>query len=231
MKTYDSPKKPLPEPLSGAVKNSFAYFTITERFPKIVRELLVDNDFPPPVRQNLEHLVQEILSASLRLLNDPAAPDVQDWQNYITPYLGKNWLQVPWFFVEMYFYRRILEAIGYYQAGLFKGYDPFFKQKQRVLESTSASIHDLGDRLEGSLDNKHLSAGKKRADLQQLMVLNVWGNQADLSMWSASENRPDHQNSDEQRSHLLVEQTEVVFNYLATLEDRPSRVDLIHDKY
>jgi uncharacterized protein with ATP-grasp and redox domains len=231
MKTYDSPKKPLPEPLSGSAKNSFAYFTITERFPKIVHELLVDNDFPPPVRQNLEDLVQEILSASLLPLNDPAAPDVQDWQNNIAPYLGKNWLQVPWFFVEMYFYRRILEAIGYYQAGLLKGYDPFLKQKQRVLVTASASIQDLGGHLEESLDNKHLSTGKIRADLQQLMMLNVWGNQADLSMWSASETRPDHQNSDDQRSHLLVDQTEVVINYLATLEDKPSRVDFILDNY
>ena len=58
MKLYDSPIKPLPEPLSGKAINSFAYFTITERFPKIVHELLVDTDFPPTVRQNIEYLVQ-----------------------------------------------------------------------------------------------------------------------------------------------------------------------------
>jgi len=231
MKIYDSPKKPLPEPLSGKTINSFAYFTITERFPKIVHELMVDNDFPPPVRQNLEDLVQEILSAPLRPLNDPSAPDGQDWQNYITPYLGKNWLQVPWFFVEMFFYRRILEAIGYFQTGSFKGYDPFLDQKQRLLESASVSIRDLGDHLEESLDHEHLFTGKQRADLKQLLTLNVWGNQADLSMWSARENRPDHKNSDDQRSHLLVDQAEAVFNYLTTFEEKPSRVDFILDNY
>lgn len=231
MKIYDSPKKPLPEPLSGAAINSFAHFTITERFPKIVRELLADNEFPSQVRQNLENLVQEILSSPLRPLNDLSAPDVQDWQIYITPYLGKNWLQVPWFFVEMFFYRRILEAIGYFQAGFFKGYDPFLDQKQRVLESASVSIRDLGDHLEESLNNKHLITGKQRADLQQLLTLNVWGNQADLSMWSASEVRPDHQSSADQRSHLLVDQAEAVFNYLTTLKNKPSRVDFILDNY
>ena len=231
MKTYDSPIKPLPEPLSGLAINSFAYFTITERFPKIVHELLVDNDFPPPVRQNLENLVQEILSAPLRTLNDPAAPDGQDWQKYITPYLGKNWLQVPWFFVEMFFYRRILEAIGYYQAGLLKGYDPFLEQKQRVLESASVSIRDLGNHLEESLNSNHRNTGTQRADLQQLLMLNVWSNQADLSMWSASETRPYHQNSVDQRSHLLVNQADAVFNYLTTLDDKPSRVDFILDNY
>jgi uncharacterized protein with ATP-grasp and redox domains len=231
MNKYDSPIKPLPEPLSGSAINSFAHFTITERFPKIVRELLADNEFPSQVRQNLENLIQEILSSPLRPLNDDSAPDVQDWHRYITPYLGKNWLQVPWFFVEMFFYRRILEAIGYYQAGSLKGYDPFLKQKQRLLESASVSIRELGEQLEESLDNQHQFAEKQRADLQQLLTLDVWGNQADLSMWSASETRPDHQNSDDQRSHLLVDRAEEVFNYLTTLEKKPSRVDFILDNY
>ena len=225
------PKKPLPQPLSGSEIGSFAHLTITKRFPKIVRELMQDNEFPPKVIQNLEQLTQEILSDSLRLLNDPTAPDVQDWQRYITPYLENNWLQVPWVFVEMYFYRRILEAIGYYQTGSLKGYDPFLKQKQRALESASGSIQYLGELLEKSLDQQQLFNGNQQDDLQHILTLNVWSNQADLSMWSASDVRPNHQSSADQRSHLLVDQAETVFDYLTTLKNKPSRVDFILDNY
>ena len=44
------------------------------------------------------------------------APDLDAWKNYVNPYLGQNWYQPPWFFTEHYFYRRILEATGYFQS-------------------------------------------------------------------------------------------------------------------
>jgi uncharacterized protein with ATP-grasp and redox domains len=231
MNEFDSPTTPLPEPLSGSVSGSFAHYTITQRFPRIVRRTLADNDFPPQVRQKLEVLIEEIPSARLSELDDPAAPDVKDWQRYLKPHLKDNWLQVPWFFAEMYFYRRILAAIGFYQSGVLGGYDPFIKQKQRVLESASDSIGNLGEQLEQALVAWKAGSGDPRADLQQLLVLNVWGNQADLSMWSADENRPDHQDTNDQRSHLLVDDSDLVFDYLTSAQDRPERVDFILDNY
>jgi uncharacterized protein with ATP-grasp and redox domains len=231
MNEFDSPTTPLPEPLSGSVSGSFAHYTITQRFPRIVRRTLADNDFPPQVRQKLEVLIEEIPSARLSELDDPAAPDVQDWQRYLNPHLEDNWLQVPWFFAEMYFYRRILAAIGFYQSGFLGGYDPFLKQKQRVLESASDSIGNLGEQLAQALVAWKAGSGNPRADLQQLLVLNVWGNQADLSMWAADENRPDHQDTHNQRSHLLVDDSDLVFDYLTSSQDRPLRIDFILDNY
>lgn len=231
MNKYATPATPLPEPLSGSVSGSFAHNTITQRFPKIVRQTLADNDFPPQVRQNLETLIEEIPSAPLSEIDDPAAPDFHQWQRYLTPYLENNWLQVPWFLVEMYFYRRILTAIGFHQSGYLGGYDPFLKQKQRVLESASGSNGKLGRQLAQALVAWQASSGDQRADLQQLLVLNVWGNQADLSMWLAGENRPDHQDTNDQRTHLLVDDSDLVFDYLTTSQDRPARVDFILDNY
>jgi uncharacterized protein with ATP-grasp and redox domains len=228
---YTTPKTPLPEPMSGTVIGSFAHLAITRRFPKIIRQTLADNDFPPQARRNLEKLSEEIPSATLRGLDDPSAPDVQNWQQYLSPYLESNWLQVPWFVAEMYFYRRILEAIGFHQAGALTGYDPFLKQKKRALELASDSISNLGDQLAEALRSWGTRSGSHRADLHQLLVLNVWGNQADLSMWSAGENRPDHQNTTEQRSHLLVDDSDQVFDYLTVVTHQPNRIDFILDNY
>jgi hypothetical protein len=62
-------------------------------------------------------------------------------------------------------------------------------------------------------------------------VLNVWGNQADLSMWSAGENRPDHQDTVDQRSHLLADDSNQVYDYLTGSANQPKRVDFILDNY
>jgi uncharacterized protein with ATP-grasp and redox domains len=231
MKSYDTPKLPLPKPLTGLKNGTFAHITITERLPKIALETLAVNYFPPQVRENLENLLQEIPLSALRPLKDTSAPDFQDWQQYLSAYVGKNWLQVPWFFAEMYFYRRILEAIGYYRPGPLPGYDPFLKQKLHVLKSTSSSLHALGDQLQQILDDPQASESRQRTNLLKLLVLNVWGNQADLSMWSASENRPDYQTTDDQHTHLLVEDANAVFEYLNANKKKPTRIDFILDNF
>jgi uncharacterized protein with ATP-grasp and redox domains len=231
MNKYATPVTPFPESLSGSVSGSFAQYTITQRFPKIIRRTLADNDFPAQVRQKLESLIEEIPVASLSELDDPAAPDIHDWERYLAPYLNNNWLQVPWFFAEMYFYRRILAAIGFHQSGVMGGYDPFLAQKQRALESASDSTGNLGEQLAQAIIAWQAGSGDPRTDLQQLLVLDVWGNQADLSMWSADENRPDHQDTDDQRTHLLVDDSNLVFDYLTNSQDQPEMVDFILDNY
>ncbi len=231
MNKYATPKTPLPEPLSGSVSGSFAHYTVTQRFPKILHQTLADNEFPPNIRLNIESLIEEIPSALLTEIIDPGSPDVKDWQRYIDPYLGKNWLQVPWFFVEMYFYRRILAAIGFHQPGVTGGYDPFIEQKQQALESAGDSISNLGEQLTQALGSWQSGSEDQGADLKQLLVLNVWGNQADLSMWSADENRPDHQDMANQRAHLLVDDSNQVFEYLDSNHEGSKVIDFVLDNY
>jgi uncharacterized protein with ATP-grasp and redox domains len=231
MARYKKPKPPLPEPLSGSESGTFAHTTITERFPKIARQTLEDNYLPPRVRENLEGLIHEIPLAGLRPLEDASAPDFRDWQDYLEAYMGKNWLQVPWFLAEMYFYRRIIEAIGFYRPGSLPGYDPFLKQKLRVLESTSSSLHVLGDHLQRLRQPRNGIERKHTDNLKELLVLNVWGNQADLSMWSASEDRPDHQTPADQDAHLLVKDSDAVFKFLDGYKSKSSRVDIILDNF
>jgi uncharacterized protein with ATP-grasp and redox domains len=231
MGKYSSPKPPLPEPLSGEKEGSFAHFTVTTRLPKIIRETLADNDFPENIRKNLVDLISEIPDTPLKPLQDTSAIDVQDWRVYLRPYRDSNWLQVPWFLVEMYLYRRILDEIEYYQPGEFEGYDPFIKQKQRVLHSASSSIINLGQLLRSSLGRRVTSEEELRADFHQLLVLNVWANQADLSMWSTSEKRPDHQRTADQRAHLLVDDADLLYDNITAPVQTINRVDFILDNF
>jgi uncharacterized protein with ATP-grasp and redox domains len=230
MNDFLSPKPPLPEPLNGSAVGSFAHHTVTKRFPKIARETIQDNEFPPEIIRQLEQLIQDIPFQPVRDLDDPGAPDIETWQKNLHPFLGQNWLQVPWFVAEMYFYRRILEAVGFHQPGSFKGYDPFWRQKKRVLESASSSTINLASLLEKSLCEQGSGLTNWPENLQQVLVLNVWSNQADLSMWSASEERPDHRASDDQQTHLLANDAGQVTDFLSSA-GRLQRVDFILDNY
>ena len=230
MNTFSTPQPPLPEPLSGSAIGSFAHSTITKRFPKIANETIQDNDFPPQIISRFQQLIDEIPHTPLRLLQDPGAPDILAWDKGLQPYMGKDWLEAPWFVAEMYFYRRILEATGFHQPGPYQGFDPFQEQKRRVLETADSSTENLASLLEKSIYEKQVGKINWSPFLQQLLVLNVWGNQADLSMWSADERRPDHRSQDDQHTHLLVNDAQQVVQLLSERKEL-ERVDFILDNY
>jgi Damage-control phosphatase ARMT1-like domain len=225
------PCTPLPPPLSGSVYGSFAHYTITQRFPRVIRDVIKGNMYPPEVTDKLQTLLAEIPGGKIRLLNDPAAPDSEIWKEYLYPNLDKNWLQVSWYDAESYFYRRILEAIGYFQPGPLKGLDPYASQKNIVLEDAFPAILLYCKELEAIITNGTLSPSQQAEHLERLMVMNVWGNQADLSMWSAESTRPNHKDTDTQYSHLLVNDSDSVKGVLFNPEHAPNRVDFILDNY
>ncbi|MCX7792643.1 MAG: damage-control phosphatase ARMT1 family protein, partial [Chloroflexaceae bacterium] len=134
------PALPLPPPLRGADPDSFARDTVLRRLPAIARRVLAENDLDPEAARAVAALAAEIPAAPLRPLADDAAPDLTLWQGYLAPYTGQDWLAVPWFLAETYFYRRILEAIGYFRprVGAY-GRDPYARQKRLGLEQTSLS--------------------------------------------------------------------------------------------
>lgn len=226
----ERPALPLPEPLSGAVSGSFAHYTITQRLPKIARQVIEDNQFSDEIVADLRALITEIPEGSLRELQDSAL-DIQNWQNYLKTYQGCSWLEVPWFFAEAYFYRRIVEAIRYFQSGPFKGYDPYQKQKRFSRDASRTAMLPLARTLAEALADENRDPERQQHYLYHLLVSNVWGNQADLSMWSASESRPDHQDISVQHSHLLVDQAQLAIDYLLSLKCRAGRVDILLDNY
>jgi len=165
-------------------EGSFAHSTLTQRMPAIVRRVIDENDFPSSIVENLERLIQELPNGIVRLLQDDQAPDVTEWNRYLEPYVGTRWLDIPWFFAEAYFYRRILEATHYFQAGACQSLDPFALQKRRGLETTRASIRELSTRVNNWREQEqHEDGQNERKSLIALLYSVLWGNRADLSLW------------------------------------------------
>ncbi|MCB8984033.1 MAG: protein-glutamate O-methyltransferase family protein [Ardenticatenaceae bacterium] len=219
------PALPLPAPLRGSETGSFTHYSIAVRLPDIGRRIVAENNFRSHIAADIQALIEEIPNGAIRPLFDHDAPDAGDWRQYCLPYLGQSWLQAPWFFVETYFYRRVLEATQYFEQGAATAvYDPFARQKKQGLLSSRAVTRDLCAAV-----NRWLGHPAARRDaLHHLLSVALWGNQADLSMWPAdSDDNPSH-GEEERREHLLLDESTAVIDHLLA-PDRPIRLDLIAD--
>ncbi len=220
------PKLPIPDSLRGSDADSFAHFTVTVRLSSIARRVLEENNFPPAIAARLESFIADIPNAPIRRLKDSAALDIDDWERYTAPYLGQNWLEVPWFFGETYFYRRILEATGYFESGETQGVDPFARQKRLGLETSVEAIQALSQQVADWLKQP----ARRSEVLTALLAADLWGNQADLCMWVAGgEDQPGHTDDAQAQAHIMVNHSEAVVAHLCGLAGENARVDFIVD--
>lgn len=211
------PKLPLPEPLRGAEIGTFAHNTITVRMPNIARRTLTENDFPSDVVANVNALIDEIDNGRIRPLTDR-----NDWDEYTAVYEGQNWLTPPWFFSETYFYRRLLEATGYFGNGSTANLDPFAIQKQQGLTAAMVTTRALAAQL-----SDWLAQGWQESIFARLLAIDLWGNQVDLSLWPTDAGeKPDHADSAGQQEHLLNDDTTAVTHHLTTRRQDNSTTQL-----
>ena len=154
----------------------------------------------------MHDLIAAIPHRTLEVFTDPAAPDMPGWHDYVRPYLDHNWLQVPWFFAETYFYRRLIAITDFFRTA----FDPFAAQKQQGLHTTVARSQALATQAH------HLLAdGWRPEGFIHLLTLALWGNQADMSLWApTTPPNPRHRPADHPHEHLVVNDAEAVAHYL-----------------
>lgn len=214
----------LPPALRGTDSDSFTHYTVVTRWPRIAGRVIEENDFPTRINDRIRALRDELPEGSIRPIDDPEAPDEALWVEYVAPHRGKDWLEAPWFFGENYFYRRILEATGYFRSGPGWMRDPFAYQKERGLAQATEGVRVLAKGRAAALEEGE----DWRSVLARLFRTALWGNQADLSMWAVDEESPDHLGTGREEEHLLADDTSAALDCIAAL-DHPARVDVWAD--
>src|SRR5215468_460442 len=211
-----TPKLAVPPPLRGADVGSFAEHSIVHRLPHIAQRVVADNPLTATMRHRIEDVIASIPHRLLAAFTDPAAPDMPDWHDYVRSYLDHTWLQVPWFFAETYFYRRLIAITDFFRTG----FDPFAAQKQQGLHTTVARGQALATQ-----------AHRLRADgwspeaFIHLLTLALWSNQADMSLWAPDDaTQPSHPPADHPHEHLVVNEAEAVAHALTVLQDAPRAI-------
>ncbi len=206
----------LPPPLMTSDLGSFARSTIVERKPQIIAQALADYAYPPDIVRVLHIFRDEIAARPMQPLSEDA-PDAAEWNAELGRYAGKTWLEVPWYFAEVYFYRRLLEAVRYFQPGEWRGIDPFAKQKRKQEAGAFVSLAQSWDQLEA------LDAGTL---FEALLHSCLWGNRADLSNFTVQVRAQAGLATRAEREHLLIDHTDRAHRLLAA---GVSRVDFIND--
>ncbi|MCS7060538.1 MAG: damage-control phosphatase ARMT1 family protein [Anaerolineae bacterium] len=200
-----------PASLHTSEPNSFAHNTFKRRIPAIIDEIIADNAFAPDILASMQVLRDEIIAGSIQALG-AAEPDAPFWNAVSAPHIGQSWLNVPWYWAEAYFYRRVLECTRYFQpAHPWHGVDPYANKKLAELrpERAPAAL----DSLLSGLPNDQNKC------FRHLCYASLWGNRSDLSYNVARTVRP-AANLDDERIHLLIDDSEAVWEYLAARSSR-----------
>ena len=201
---------------------SFARSTIVERKPQIIRQVIEDNGYPPQIEQALEAFKAEIASQPMRPLTEQA-PDAALWNRELADQWDRPWIDAPWYLAESYFYRRLLEAVRYFQPGPWQGHDPFEKRKRN---QEQAAV----DRLAQGWDQ--LAQAPPDVAFEALLHSSLWGNRADLSNYTVAAAARDGLAVAEERNHIMIDHTDRVRELLVgqgSHGPRSQRVDFIND--
>ncbi|MFI1565241.1 damage-control phosphatase ARMT1 family protein [Streptomyces sp. NPDC020490] len=165
----DTPSAPV---ILGDEPGSFPHSVLAERHPAIIRQVRDASPYGPAQLRALDALLASCTEGVL----EPLPADAHDrdlWTAWgADEYTGRSWFKIPWLWSESYFYRQLLEAVGYFGPGPGQGVDPFGPLKRAELDSPRtdeelAALDDLAGR----------SAEEQEA---ALLHGSLWGNRADL---------------------------------------------------
>ncbi|MFF9125136.1 damage-control phosphatase ARMT1 family protein [Streptomyces sp. NPDC014889] len=166
------PATPSAPVILGDEPGSFPHSVLAERHPAIVRQVRDAFPYGPEQHRALDALLESCAEGVIEDL--PAAESDRDrWRTWgLDRYAGHSWFDVPWLWSESYFYRRLLEAVGYFGPGPWQGIDPFRPSKLAELDSPET------DGELAALDELESRPAAERADA--LLHGSLWGNRADL---------------------------------------------------
>jgi len=160
-----------PPELLNSDPHGFAWGVWHIRTPRLIAQIRDAHPYGPAQRQALDDLLREISAGVMRPLS-PHAHDHAAWSAWGAGHFGRPWLEAPFLWSESYFYRRLLDATGFFGPGPWRWVDPFGYLKAAelsdpALEPDLAALDDL----------ERLPAGEQR---QAKLLASLWGNRADL---------------------------------------------------
>ncbi|MEY9891646.1 hypothetical protein ABIA31_005314 [Catenulispora sp. MAP5-51] len=150
---------------------SFAWGVWNKRHPILIKQIQDSFPYPAEIRRALDALLEETISGDIQQLPSDAH-DAALWHLWDRGWYGRPWLSAPFLWAESFFYRRLLEAVGYFRPGPWQGVDLFGPAKAAELATPAvaaelAALHDVaGEPI----------AAQRRA----LLEASLWGNRADL---------------------------------------------------
>ncbi|MFF4543799.1 damage-control phosphatase ARMT1 family protein [Streptomyces sp. NPDC001435] len=156
----------------GNEPGSFPHSVLAERHPAIIRQVRDAFPYGPEQHRALDALHKCCTEGVIEPLSADA-PDRDRWREWgMDAYTGRSWFDVPWLWSESHFYRRLLDAVGFFGPGAWRNIDPFrpFKLAELDAEETDEELAALDALEDGPADER----------ARALLHGSLWGNRADL---------------------------------------------------
>ncbi len=228
-KTLD-PQNP-PPPLLTDDSQPFIAMTMTQRLPHVIEQVLDDyaDQHPQEIRKALQALHTELVNNDLVGPLNSDSSDGWAWFQAWQPYQDNRWREIPWFFAEAFFYRRLLQASGYFGWPLVAAQDSPPDATERALVEDWEKVDPFAIRKQTELENittwQIVSAAlrdstENSADsLRNLLYYALWGNRADLSYTQVAQASADLTLANE-RHNLLADATIPVVEAMQDLSEK-----------
>jgi hypothetical protein len=162
-----------PPPILAGTAGSFAHSVFHQRHSALVERVLDVLPYGPAQRAAIGRLLAESTHGVLEPVIEEAA-DRDRWLAWGEGLYGRPWGEAPFLWAESFWYRRLLEATGYFRPGPWRGVDPFAPIKTAELTGPAVAEH-----LDALPELAGLAAEKKR---DVLLMSSLWGNRADLAL-------------------------------------------------
>ncbi|MGW7408132.1 damage-control phosphatase ARMT1 family protein [Streptomyces sp. NPDC054833] len=156
----------------GNEPGSFPHSVLAERHPAIIRQVRDAFPYGPEQHRALDALHKSCTEGVIEPLSADT-PDRDRWREWgMDAYTGRSWFDVPWLWSESHFYRRLLDAVGFFGPGAWRGIDPFrpFKLAELDAKETDEELAALDALEDGPADER----------ARALLHGSLWGNRADL---------------------------------------------------
>ncbi|MFD8804484.1 damage-control phosphatase ARMT1 family protein [Streptomyces sp. NPDC059597] len=174
----DAPTAPV---ITGDEPGSFPHSVLADRHPAIIRQVRDASPYGPAQHRALDDLLRACADGVIQDLPEGTDPDDRArWHAWgLARYVGKSWYEVPWLWAESYFYRALLDAVGYFAPGPWQGVDPF-----RPVKYAELGAPETREEL-AALDALQDKTAEERG--RALLHGSLWGNRADLSFQLSAE--------------------------------------------
>ena len=206
------PPPAYPGPIMTDASNEFGSHTMRVRVPAILDQTLAANpDLSPARREALAALHDEIASGAVMkplTWQGENRDEIAGWREAYARRTGQTWHSTDWFFAETYAYRRLIEAVGYFETRS----DPFLPIKREEYASEQhRSLFEMALGIDAPPNEK----------LHSLLGMDLWGNRVDLSYAESRTHGMETASGD-----LLVDDRSAI---LARLHDHPGDVHIVAD--
>ncbi|MGQ0773882.1 MAG: damage-control phosphatase ARMT1 family protein [Pseudonocardiales bacterium] len=195
------------------MSGSFAWGVFHQRHPALVKQIRDAFPYPPECDHALDLLGQESAAGVISPLGRHAH-DHEVWDGWGRDYFGQRWVDVPFLWAESYFYRKLLDTVGFFGPGPWVGIDPFEPFKNAELDDAVLDTEFT------ALDEVLSLPGNERASA--LLHASLWGNRADLGFTISA----GFMTTARKGADLVADDTALLWSILA---ERPGEICLVAD--